>query len=320
MSRYLLFVFVLCAACRLEPLVDDDPGASLEILPPGSELPRIDENLELLHQIQVHDGLDDGALEMNGGRVLRITGWAEGAQVSYWSFGNAPRFGALAYVLVDEQRRPIEHPMILDSIPGDAVYSPMRKLIHVVVTDDYDGEIFPTVESLTDGVELGLVLEPEPVGTWFDAPVVMPGTTLDRGESVEPTPTREAIAQGYRVDLFVFDDDPRAVQPLRSGSIPTTQAASLREQGSVSFKPSPVFQKALPAAPPAEMANYTPLVQIVEVQLATGVVAADLHADADLFTRGMTGSISGYTAAVDSATVTTVYKNWPMEFAPLEAE
>jgi len=281
-------------------------------------VPRIDENGELLHQIQVHDGLDDSALEESGGVVPRLSGWAEGAAVNYWSFGNAPRFGALVYVLVDESGARVDHPLLLDSIPGDPVYSPIRKIQHVVVTGDYDGELFTTVSALVDGEELGLVAAPEPTGTWFDAPVVMPGTTLDLGEGVAPRATVEAFAGGYRVDLFSFDADPRDVQPVRSGGIPTSQAATLREHGAISFKPGPVFQKALPAAPPAEMSNYTPLVAIVEVTLADGVAAATLHADADLFTRSMTGSISGYTASVDSVTITTTIKNWPMQFAATE--
>jgi len=317
MTKHAVWIAFLLTGCRLEPLVGDEPGASLEILPAGSEVPRIDDNLELLHQIQVHDGLDDTALEMSGGVVPRLTGWAEGVQVSYWSFGVVPRFASLAYVFVDGGGTRIDHPMLLDSIPGDAVYSPMRKIQHVVVTGAYDGELFTTLEALTDGVELGLLEEPVPTGTWFDAPVVMPGTTLDQGEGVAPRAPVEAFVQGYRADLFAFDSDPREIQPLRSGSVPTVQAATLREKGALSFKPGPVFQKALPAAAPTDMSNYTPLVAIVEVQLATGIAAANLHADADLFTRGMTGAITGFTPSVDSVVVTTTYKNWPMQFSAI---
>lgn len=320
MSRHPIIIVAAAVGlggCTLDPLVEDDPEASVHVLPPGSEVPRIDESAELVHQISVHDGLDDGPLEEAGFVVARLNGWWNGAQVSYWSFGNAPRFASLMYVLVEETsdggwRRVSGHPYLFDSIPGDASYSPFRKIEHVYITDAYDGEVITTVRALDDAVELGLVAEPVTTGTWIDAPVVPPGVTLDVGREDPETPI-EVYAGGYRVDAFVFGGE-RGVQPVRNGGMPLGQASVVREAGQVRFGSSPVFQYGIPAEPATESFNWTPLVTILEVDLAAGIVDDTIAGDADLFVRSMTGSITGMTAAVDRFTVTTTVRNLPIQF------
>lgn len=312
-TALIAFVQIGC----LGPLVEDDPQVSVHILPPGSEVPGIDENEELLAQVRINDGLDDGKLEEADGVVPRIAGWANGVEISYWSFGSTSRVGAMAYVLVEDASHafvPIDHPWLLDSIPGDPVYGPIRRIQHVVVTDEYDGELLTTVRALEDAIELGLVEEPVPAGTWVNAPIVAPGTRLDVGEAVAPAEPLEAYANGYRVPMFQFGGE-RGVQPLRSGQPPVGQAATVRESGSVQFEKEPVFQWGVPAEVPIEAHNYTPLATIVEVQLAEGVIAAEqVHGDADLFTRSSNGQISGVSALVESFVVTETIRNWPMQF------
>ena len=301
--------------CMLEPLVEDDPGVSVHVLPPGSEVPRIDDEPELVHQITVHDGLDDGDLEEAGGVVPRETGWVDGVEVSYWAFGNAPRTAALLYMLVEEADggwKRIDHPYLFDSIPGNLSYSPFRKIELVYVTDAYDGELLTTIRALEDAVELGLVAEPITSETWIDAPVVPPGTTLDVGRE-DPSDPIEVYAGGYRVDAFVFGGE-RGVQPTRRGSLPVGQASLVREAGQVRFGSTPIFQYGIPAEPAGEDFNWTPVVTMVEVDLATDVTADVISSDADLFVRSGSGSITGMTPLVDRFTVTTTIQNLPIQF------
>jgi hypothetical protein len=310
--QWMLVVAFGLGGCTLDPLVEDEPGESVHVLPPGSEVPRIDEDVELVHQISVHDGLDDGDLEEAGFVIARETGWANGVAVNYWAFGNAPRFAGLVYVLVDGGGERIDHPYLFDSIPGDASYSPFRKIQHVVVTDRYDGEVLPTIRALEDAFELGLVEEPVNIGFWIDAPVVPPGVTLDTGR-VDPEPPVEAYAAGFRVDYFVFGGE-RGVQPVRNGGMPAGQASVVREAGQVRFSSEPIFQYGIPAEPAVDGFNWTPLVTMVEVDLAAGVLGDTIAADADLFVRSMTGSVTGMTPAVDRFTVTTTVRNLPVQF------
>lgn len=304
----------LLAGCMLDPLVDDGDRASVHILPPGADAPRVDDEPERVHQITVHDGLDDGELEEAAGVIARRTGWAAGAEVRYWAFGPAPRIGAPVYVLVDSAGARIDHPYLLDTMPGDAGYSPFRRIVNVAVTDRYRGERLPTVRALTDAIELGLVYEPLSSGRWVNLPVVPPGTTLEVGGDRAPAAPLEVYAGGYRVDAFALGGE-RGVQPLRGGALPTAQYAALREGPAVAFVATPVFQLAVPAAPPAMSFNYTPLVFRVEVRLAPGVVAADeVHGDSDLFTRSMSGAITAVTARVASFEITARTENWPLQF------
>jgi hypothetical protein len=304
------------AGCTLDPLVDDDPAVSLHVLPPGSEVPSVAEDSELVYQILVHDGLDDAPLVEAGGVVAPKVGFAGGAQIAYWSFGNAPKIGAQLYVLMERgggaPRRVSFHPYLVDTMPGDAAYSPFRRIQHVFVTDLYDGELITTMRALTDAVELGLVEPPVTTQTWMNAPMVAPGTTLEVGRPAPEEPF-DVYAGGYRVPMFVFGGD-RGVQPLRSGAIPIGQASQLREDGAVRLGDKPIFQFGIPAEPPTEAYNYTALVNLVEVNLAPGVTAASLMGDGDLFMRSMTGGISAMTPAVDSFEVTETVRNWPTQF------
>ncbi len=315
MKTLLAAALGLALAGCLDPLVDDAPTTSVHILPPGSTVPRVDTDAELVHQIAVHDGLDDGPLADAMGVIARKAGMAGGVAVNYWSFGPATKIGAALYVLVDGSGAPIDHPWLFDAMPGDPGYSAIRRIQHVTVTAAYRGEVLPTVRALADAIELGLVLEPVSTGLWLDAPVVPPGTTLDVGTDLPPAPPREVIANGYRVDAFVFGGD-LGVQPLKSGAIPTAQASQLRAAGSLKLLDAPVFQLPVPTAPATEAATWMPIVVLLEVQLADGVVVADeVHGDADLFTRSMTGGITALKPTVTSYVVTENIRNWPVQIA-----
>lgn len=306
----------LSGGCLLEPLVEDDPGASVHILPADAEVPRIDDDPELVHQITVNDGLDDGDLEDAGGVVARVDGLANGVPIKYWAFGNANRIGAAMYVLMEPTqsgpRRVEAHPYLFDSLPGEPTYSAFRRINYVMVTPAYAGEKLTTLRALTDAIELGLVEEPELAGTWVNAPVVPPGTTLEIADGAAAPPI-EVYAGGYVVDAFELGGD-RGVQPLRGGSIPMGQASVVREDGAVAFGKEPIFQFAAPAEAPSDGFNYTAMVTMVEVDLATGVAADAVAADADLFTRSGSGAITGITANVERFAVTTTIRNWPMQF------
>jgi hypothetical protein len=309
---------LLAAGCRLEPLVEDTPGASVHIRPAGSVVPRIEESPELASQISLNDGLDDRALEMAGGTILRGTGWSEGVQVPTWSFGAATRVPGPVYVFVEDTgagTRRIDHPYLLSAIPGDAGYHPIVTIEEVLVTPAYDGELITSVEALMDAIELGLVAEPMPTSMFFNGPVVPAGTLLDLGGGRPAARAQEAFARGYRVEMFQLGGL-NGVQPL-SSFVPTSQVALLREAMKATYDPTrPIFQAKIPTMPPGMRATYTPLSVVVNVDLAPGVAATSITRDSDLFTRSMTGAMTGTTAAVAAFTITTTTLNWQLQFAP----
>lgn len=306
--------------------------AGTSLLPPGSEVPSIATNAELLSQIKIFDGLSDNALAMAGGVVTRSTGKAGGATVMYWNFGSAPVEGNFAvsspiYVLCDDDGAGnltprTDHPFLIDSIPGDARYSAVRRIINVPVTSAYAGELITSIEALTEAVDKGLVGEPKPAGTWRNMPVVPPGTKLELGAAVEPMVALQVYAHGYVVDLFPLGGT-MGIQPLRNGSIPMGQESRLLSGVATGVPPvmptgldaQPVFQYGIPAAPPTTAFNYTPLVTELDVRLATGVDPTTINNDASLFKRSTSGSITGYyTTAVDNYLVTTNVSNKQIQF------
>jgi hypothetical protein len=311
------------------PAPDATPGAS-HVLPADAAVPSVADALELASQIRVYDGLSDAALEASGGVLARGTGKAGGVVVRYWDFGAAQLDGNFAikspvYVLADDDGAGgytprADHPYLLDSIPGDPRYSAVREVFYLPVTAAYAGERLTSIEALAEAFALGLVGEPVAKGTWMIMPVVAVGTLLELGGSSAPRAATEAYARGLRVEQFVLGYE----QPLRNGLVPIGQEARLLSgvaSGSPAVLPTspdaqPVFQYAIPLAPPTTTFNSTPLVTALEVRLAGGVAPADIDEDADLFSRGGTGAISGYrTDNVASYAVTTTVSIRQVQFA-----
>jgi hypothetical protein len=337
-------LIVLAAGCNmLDPRMADitldaagppdgapDAPPKTYLLAPGTPVPSIATNAELLSQIKIFDGLSDSALMTNNGVVLRTTGKANGAAVMYWSFGNAPivdNFVASAplYILCDDDGAGnltprAGHPYLIDSIPGDARYSPLRRIMYVPLTLSYQGQLITSVEALQEAFDRGLVGEPKLAGTWRNMPVVPPGTKLEVGGVNPPVAATQVYGRGYIVELFPLGGT-LGVQPLRNGSVPIGQESRLISGvvtgGVVSTQldAQPVFQYGIPIAAPTTTFNYTPIVTELDVRLATGIDPVTITNDTVLFKRSTTGSIQGYYAtAVDSYVVTTTVSNKQIQF------
>jgi hypothetical protein len=310
---------------------DQDSGYTgpKSVLPPGTAVPSISENAELLAQIKVYDGLSDNALMTSGGVVTRSTGKAGGVTVRFWNFGSALVVDnflnyAPIYVLANDDGAGnltprTDHPWLIDSIPGDSRYAAFRKLMYVPVTAQYEGQLITSIDALNEAVELGLVGEPKAAGTWRNMPVVPPGTKLELGGTAAPMEATQVYGRGYLVDVLPMG----YLQPLSNGRVPMGQEARLLSGVPTGTPPSlptaldpqPVFQYGIPAAPPTTTFNYTPAVTQVEVRLAGGVDPTMVTADTQLFAR-MGSSISGfYPGMVASYTITTTVSNKQIQFA-----
>ena len=333
-------IIILClAGCDLGPRVPDPamPDAFqagfTDLLPAGTDVPSLGTNPELLVQVRINDGLSDLALMMNNGVVTRGTGKSAGATVRFWNFGPATvdsgfAVAAPVYVIGRDEAgvfTPLtEHPRLIDTIPGDVRYTAVRRVINVPVTDKYKGELITTVAALGEALELGLVGEPVPDGTWVNLPVVLPGTTLEVGDPLvtPPVAATEVFGVGYRVDVFELGTS-LGRQPLRMGFLPVGQASGLQTGVPTgvpptlptSIDPQPVFQYAIPTAPPGTTFSYSPLATDVTVRLATNVAPTAIISDADLFKRSATGAITAfYTDTVSTFTIQTTVNNLQLQF------
>jgi len=174
----------LCSAC-LEPLTDDDPGYSRNVLPRGAAVQSAYSDLQINRKIDLNDGLT--------GPVVPIkNGFAGGTPVRYWDLGPAKRSTAPAYDIAKcENGAPVTddpwvHPLVMETIPGDTDYSPYRAISYACVTPKYNGEQFTSVEALEDGIELGLIEEPMPADIWVNVPVVGRNVDLSYGDRNQP--------------------------------------------------------------------------------------------------------------------------------------
>jgi hypothetical protein len=303
---------LLLSACEpMGPLVPDDPGASVHVLPPGTQVPHVSVDPELERQIRVNDQLSDTALEENMGVVPLVKGYAGGAEIRYWDFGEAPRFGALLFQLVRREGEtlvPVAHPLIADSLPGERFYSPFWLLQTVEVTDAYQGHVLPSADAIFDAVDLGLVLEPVPAMLWADGPIVPKGTTLDRGEGQPRGQTLEVYANGYVVDMLLIGGDNAFKVLERAGSIPRGDVHQIWIGNAESLSKEPIFQNGIDP--------WTAAVRVIQCRVTPpdpDDPSTKIDDEAEMFTRSMTGSLSQATDRVVSWTMTTSTKNWPIQ-------
>jgi hypothetical protein len=295
------------AAGCLDPLVSDEPGVSVHVLPPGSPVPHVSDSPDLARQIRVGDGISDSIATMSGGLIPQKSGWAKGVAVKYWDLGDAPQVGALLYVLVarsGDQVVPLGHPYVGLALPGQARYSPFLFVQHVVVTDRYGGQVLPSAEAIADAVELGLVEEPVPVMQVVNGPIVEHGLRLDNG-AAPPTETVPVYVGGHAADLLPVGGG-AAFRPLaRLGRLPRTDVHRIWVGNAVSAIGEPTFQN--------DASAWTPMARVIECQVTPPAEGAPVAPDeALLFTRDMMGNLTAATDRVLDWEITTTTKNWPL--------
>jgi hypothetical protein len=127
------------------------------------------------------------------------TGYFDGAEVKYWDFGDLT---SLALKPIYLFRYPADnepgsltqtnatHPKLIDSIPGDTAYTPLRQIYTVDFnTRLYRGERITSIRALEDAVEMGLVGSPQPrpfFATCLVAPSSVQMQADDEGQMVGP--------------------------------------------------------------------------------------------------------------------------------------
>lgn len=301
------------AAACLEPLVSDEPGASLKVLAPGTAVSHVSSNGDLSRQIRLNDNLSDTALEMSGGIVPLKSGWAAGAKVWYWDLGDAKDKGALLYRLVRREGEalvPVDHPLIADSLPGDAGYSPFWFVQDVVVTARYRGEVLPSADAIPDAVDLGLVEEPVPAMLFVDGPIVAQGAKLGRQMGQAPIEAIGVYARGYLVDMLPVGGPNAFMKPLaRAGRIPRGDVSRIRVGNAATTLKEVCFQNGT--------ATWTPATRVIDCHVTPpdpeDPASATIVDEAMLYVRDDKGTLVSATARVLDWITTTSVKNWPLD-------
>lgn len=222
-KRFDIIVLVLCAWTLCACLERDDieqPGYSTNVLPPGARVPKAADDEVLAMRILNNAGA-------SGPLVPLHTGFAGGAEVSYWDFGVSTTSVEPVWLLErgeGDDAEPVDHPPIVDSLPGDDAYSPFRAVFKVRVTGAYAGERISSLAALEDAIDMGLIEEPIATGTYVSWPIVPADFALERagGEPLEPL---ELYGSGVRAHYLPVRDARPYERSVTAGT-----AYSLRRQ------------------------------------------------------------------------------------------
>jgi len=258
----------LTAGACLDPQVSDDLAPKGLLLPAGSFVPSAHDDPEIEKRIADNDGVD--------GVVPLLSGFANDQQAQYWDFGEAPDFAAPIFILAKANAQgdlePIDHKVIVDTIPGDAGYSPFWAALFVEVTDSYDGELITSVAALEEAQELGLVKAPLLPTFAVNCPTVSDDVRLEVGGGQEPVAApSDFFWQGQTVHYFDLGKMPLTAattpdeSPIyvlsRQGQVPLSEpirGVDITGDGDISDTNN-VF------ALSKRDANYTPLCHQIDV-------------------------------------------------------
>ena len=325
-SMRVTMVLFVATAC-VGPRVSDDFGYSPRILPPGTAVEAIDDDVRLASQVRENDGLEEIR------PIPRQEGFADRRRVYYWDFGESSRFAVPFYSFnhCDEEGNPLRgddapprpmHPSIAYTAPGDGDYSPFWRVFNVCVADRWQGEQFTTLEALDDGVTIGLVAEPVPTTFWFNCPFVLADSELEVGGGVEPIPPNgQSYYFGRTIAFYSFASG--FLTEDAEGNVSTSIAANavyLLRRASEEAAAQVVFQhaKTIPDGMGGMMPNpeYVDLVSLWDVVVSDTADLSSLTSEAAMFTRDTMGDLVPLDdTIVLSASDTRVRVNWPQQTA-----
>lgn len=280
MSRARIAAVVLGVALAgcLDPLVDDDVPPQGLVLPAGSTVDSALDDDRIAQQIADNDGVD--------GVVPLLSGFADGQLVHFWDFGPAPSIAAPIWVIVDADGNFVNHNVVVDTIPGDAGYSPYWVVFTVQITDQYAGEIMPSIAAIREAERLGLVNAPERQELSVNCPTVGSDVSLDVGTGMPPQPPiKRFYWQGKKVPYYDF-----GLMPVEQGVVvPEVPVYVLRREGSEPLS-EPVRGVDITGdadindtnnlfSYPASHANYSPLCRTVDVAVPATYSSIDTTGD-----------------------------------------
>lgn len=299
---------LLVGGACLDPMVGDEVPALGLVLPAGSEVPDAHDDPIVDGQIATHDGVD--------GLIPLLSGFAAGTEVAYWDFGPTPSFAAPVFMVVRRTEggdlEAVDHHTIVDTIPGDARYSPYWAVWLVEVTDSYAGEIIPSVAAIQEAEELGLVLAPDPQPFAVNCPAVATGVTLQVDDDTALEPPQRFYWEGRTVRYYDFGQMPLdggvfAIEaPMyilrREGGEPLSEPVrGVDMTGDGDIKDSNNLFVTAPSD-----SEFTPLCRIVEVVVpgdyqsidtSGDQAVADFRATDDIFDpEPVVGNVVSYTA------------------------
>jgi hypothetical protein len=225
LARALACTLACSAVACLDTRGREPVGYSPHVLPRSAVVRDVADNEVLAKRIGMNDAVD--AL------VPLQTGYVAGREVQYWDFGTASASAEPVWLFrrhgAGGMPEPVDHPDLIDSVPGDMSYSPVRVPYLVYVTAAYRGERITSVQALEDAIDVGLLEEPESTEAAVNWPVVLADTRLELGGGQAPLAPEPAYYRGVAVTQLKLGAEQEGFA-LQRGSVSPASAYMLRRQ------------------------------------------------------------------------------------------
>lgn len=278
------------------------------------------------------DGFVDGVVPL-------FTGFVHGEPVSYWTLDAGGEQAMPIYYLCrpdgDEDCAPIDHPPIVDAIPGDAGYSPFGQVHWVELPEGWDGRLASLEEIEAEVDRLGIDA-PRSSSFLRHCAIAALDVELEVGPDQTALPETTVYYRGREARCFDFSAtrDNRPVLPsgelfirnvyvlTREGEdAPLVERARMEDlTGDGDLKDSNnVFGVGL------EDGDYTPLWRMVTVTVPAGLGSIDTYMDearadyadsADMFDTAPDYTITPRDGQIVDHELTEMLVNCPLQSAP----
>jgi len=190
-SRHIGLLLLLSLSSIAGCLKQFDDGSELysaNVLAPGTNVPLFESDKSAAQKLDANDGFSGMLIPLH-------SAFAAGNEVQYWDLGSLTAVSAKPMWIFrrrgedDGPAIEVDHPNLIESIPGDTAYTPLRQLFVVFVRGAYHGERITSLRALEDAIELGLVEAPVAQDRFVNCAVTVSTTQLQtsmEGDSIGP--------------------------------------------------------------------------------------------------------------------------------------
>lgn len=271
--------------------------------------PSLYDDAELAELVDANDGID--------GVLPRLSAFANGEPVRYWTIGLRSPAPMRAYRLYEEegdQRAPLDHPLVVDRVPGEEGYSPYLHLHWIRVPSGWTGRL-RSFDEVDEAIASGAVGAPEPESSYRHCPIAAIDAELDVGGGATALPETPLWVRGLEARCFDFSQGRDSRPLLSSGLMIVRHVYVLTREGEDAPLNEPARMEDLTGDGDQVDSNnifgvglrdgdYTPMWKPVAVTVPTVYESIDTSGDED---------VADYRAATDMFTIDPEYRIEPID-------
>lgn len=289
--------WMLCGGC-LEASFDPNLYSSY-VLPAGTHVPRLEDDPAAAKKLDANDGL--------GTTIPLHSSYAQNEEKQYWDLGTLTATTLRPMFIFlrpgpgpNDPPEDVGHPNLIDSIPGDSAYSPLRQVYVVYVTQSYNGEQMTSVRAVEDAAEIGIVSSPIPMIYFVNCAVTLSNVQMQtETNGLNSMSPEDAYYRGKIVKQFCFGGLVQKVGAimLKDNSFTPGNAYLLRRASDAVVYDEGLLKQDVNEdgdqldtntvfdARVLEDPNYTPVWRSYEVIVGRDFKLGDAKSEADLFDK-----------------------------------